>query len=512
MDFRQVLGTSNIRRLKLIEQLYYNRGGLPSEKLMNRLNCSLPILLNDISLINAQKESFTVEKDKGLYSVKLKGDTSIGKLYAEALNNSPEFQIIEELLSERCDNIGALSKRLFLSSSNIQRCLKKIEGVLEIAGIQLCYRPLRLEGQESVIRHFYYRYFIEKQFTLKTVLPNLRDYQLKSIEKFVLEFTRINDLDKKYIFQKRLTYNAFISLWRIKNGHTFAKEELRTDGLVLPKEEAIADFRDMLSKVFHLNLTDEVMRDCLWLSFSDAIVFSKKHREAALRDNPRYSQLFEDHLELTDHFVELLGEESIGEERKLELTTVLLNEIYLYKTNGEFVTILRKNRTIFLEMVKIMHRHAVEKVTEIVQAFVQEHKIYRSEDFITNYVYVLLTDQVDSLELLASQDKTIHLLLLSDLSPTEEAFISTIITQIVYGNFEIHHFEDLWDSTDELVQRILTYDGLITTGPREGIPKDFPLVSMDPYVTPQSIVAIQNLVNELSEQKSATEQLPIPQA
>ena len=190
----------------------------------------------------------------------------------------------------------------------------------------------------------------------------------------------------------------------------------------------------------------------------------------------------------------------------------MLNEIYLYKTNGEFVTILRKNRTIFLEMVKIMHRHAVEKVTEIVQAFVQEHKIYRSEDFITNYVYVLLTDQVDSLELLASQDKTIHLLLLSDLSPTEEAFISTIITQIVYGNFEIHHFEDLWDSTDELVQRILTYDGLITTGPREGIPKDFPLVSMDPYVTPQSIVAIQNLVNELSEQKSATEQLPIPQA
>lgn len=512
MDFRQVLGTSNRRRLKLIELLYYNRGGLPSEKIMSELNCSLPILLNDIGLINEQQESFLVEKDKGLYHVELKDDTSIGQLYAEALRNSPEFQIIEELLYERCDNISALSKMVYLSASNTQRCLKKIETDLEKAGIQLCYRPLRLEGKESVIRHFYYRYFMEKQFTLSTVLPNFKDYQLKSIEKFVLEFIGINDLHKKYIFQKRVAYNVFISLWRIRNGHPFAGEELRTEGLLLPKKETITEFRDMVSNVYHLNLTDELMRDCLWLSFSDAIVFSNEHREAALRDNPRYSQLFDDHLKLTDQFIKLLGEEAFDDERKLELTTVLVNEIYLYETDGEFITILRKNRTIFLEMVKLMHRHAVEKVTDIVQKFVREHEIYRAEDFITNYVYVLLTDQVDSLERLASQDKTIHLLLLSELSPTEEAFISTIITQIVYGNYEIHHYEDLWDSTEKLAQKILTYDGLITTGPREGIPKDFPLVSMDPYVTPQSIVAIQNLVNELSEQKSATADLPIPPA
>ncbi|MGM0168580.1 hypothetical protein IGI39_004335 [Enterococcus sp. AZ135] len=499
MDFRQALGVSNRRRLRLIEILYYNREGTPSEKLTSELGCSLPILLSDISLINAQQEKFfIVEKDKGLYRVKLMEDISIGKLYAEALTSAPEFQLIEQLLYEKYDNIGEVSKSLFLSSSNTQRYLKKVEAPLRQAGIDLCYRPLRLEGKESIIRHFFYRYFLEKQYALRSILPNLKEYQLRSIERFVQEFITINNLYKKHIFQKRLTYNVFISLWRIKNGHDFPKEDLRTDGLLLPKNEAANAFRDMVSEVYQLDLTEDMMRDCLWLSFSDSVVFSKEHLALALDDNPRYRQLFEKHLTLTREFTKLLGG-SIDEERIQELTSVLLNDSYLYDENGEFLTILRKNRTIFLEMVKIMHRHAVEKVTEIAKDFVQKYEIYQNEDFITNYVYLLLTAEVDSLERLASQDKTIHLLLTSDLSPTEEEFIAKVIKQIVYGNFEIGHLGSVWDNDEEVNKKIVTYDGLITTGSREGLPKDFPLVSMDPYVTPQSIVAIQNLVNELSE-------------
>jgi len=501
MDFRQVLGVSNRRRLKLIEILYYNREGTPSENLTSELNCSLPILLSDINLINGQQNKyFLVEKDKGVYRVKLMEDISIGKLYAEALISSPEFQIVEQLLYENYDNIGELSKSLFLSSSNTQRYLKKLEPSLKQAGIYLGYRPLRLEGEEKTIRHFFYRYFLEKNYSLKTILPNLKEYQLRSIEKFVQEFITINGLYKKHIFQKRLTYNVFISLWRIKNGHTYPKEELRKNGLLLPKGEAFNTFRNSVAEIYQLNLTAEIMRDCLWLSYSDAVVFSEKHREYALAENPRYRQLFEKHLTLVKAFMKLMGVPH-DEERVLNLTTVLLNDVYLYDEAGEFLTILRKNRTIFLEMVKIMHQHAVEKVTEISQRFVQKYGIYQDKDFITNYAYLLLTAEVDSLERLVSQDKTLHLLLISDLSPTEEEFISKVITQIVYGNFEIHHFEDSWDGDKELIERILTYDGLITTGSREGLPKEFPLVSMDPYVTPQSIVAIQNLVNELSEKQ-----------
>lgn len=502
MNFRQVLGTSNRRRLQLIELLYYNREGVSSERILKELNCSLPLLLSDIKLINEQQTNFIVEKEKGLYRVKLKKEISIGKVYAEALTNSPEFQIIEQLLYEQCDNILELSKLLFLSFSNTQRFLKKIESNLKDAGIQLHYRPLRLEGKESVVRHFFYRYFLERQYAVRIVLPELKEYQSKTIEEFAKTFTEINGFNKKYIFQKRLTYNLFISLWRIKNDHTYPEEELRTTGLFLPEKEETSDFRDMVSEVFRLQLTDELMRDCLWLSFSDSIVFSDSHRLAALRDNTRYKKMFAFHLKLVEQFLDLTGG-AVDEKEMYDLTTVLLNDVYLYdEKKSEFLTILRNSRGTFLKTVKLMHRHAVEEVTKLVQNFVQENKLFQKADYVTNYVYLLLTGKADSLELLASYDDTIRLLLISDLSPTEEEYISTVITQMVYGNFEIYHYEDLWNESGDVVDKITSYDALITTGSMEELPREFPVVSIEPYVTPQSIVTIQNLVNELPKKKS----------
>ena len=67
MDFRSVLGTSNKRRLALLERLYYRREGWSSDQLLSELNCSLPILLNDIELINDEYPSFQITKTKGIY-------------------------------------------------------------------------------------------------------------------------------------------------------------------------------------------------------------------------------------------------------------------------------------------------------------------------------------------------------------------------------------------------------------------------------------------------------------
>ena len=64
MDFRTILGTSNMRRLLLLELLYYRRDGWSSDQLLSKLNCSLPILLNDIDLIIASTQVFKLLKQK----------------------------------------------------------------------------------------------------------------------------------------------------------------------------------------------------------------------------------------------------------------------------------------------------------------------------------------------------------------------------------------------------------------------------------------------------------------
>lgn len=64
MDFREILGTSSLRRLRLVELLYASQVGLPSDQLLEELDCSLPILLKDIKLINDEQDNFNIENIK----------------------------------------------------------------------------------------------------------------------------------------------------------------------------------------------------------------------------------------------------------------------------------------------------------------------------------------------------------------------------------------------------------------------------------------------------------------
>lgn len=209
MDFRSILSTTNKRRLALLENLYYHREGRSSDHLLSTLNTSLPILLNDIELINEEYPSFQIVKTKGLYYVIDEKKVSLGELYADFLNNCPEFQIIEELLYEECESIPGLSKKLYLSSSNTQRCLKKIEKALWDAGMELCYRPLRIEGNEGEIRDFYYHFYSERQSAFESTLPKLPTEHYQIMEQYVSDFVIENEIHEKYIFQKRQIYNMY---------------------------------------------------------------------------------------------------------------------------------------------------------------------------------------------------------------------------------------------------------------------------------------------------------------
>lgn len=68
------------------------------------------------------------------------------------------------------------------------------------------------------------------------------------------------------------------------------------------------------------------------------------------------------------------------------------------------------------------HYQAVKKVLKISEEFVKYYRIYQEDDFVWNYAYLLITMVPKSLNLLASYDKSLKLLLISELSPTEETF------------------------------------------------------------------------------------------
>lgn len=497
MDFRTILGTSNKRRLLLLEQLYYRRDGWSSDQLLSQLDCSLPILLNDIELINSEHPNFQIAKIKGLYRIILEKPFSLGFLYANFLNTCPEFQIIEELLYEECENITALSRKLYLSSSNTQRYLKKIEQTFAEAGMELCYRPLRLEGDEGEIRNFYYRFYTERQSAFETTLPKLPTSHYNVLEEYVNDFTKLNLIHQKYIFQKRLIYNMYISFWRIKSGHIYPQENLRTKGILLPKGVSYKKLKQVVKEGVGLDLTPEMVRDTLWLTFSDSIVFSNEHRVLTMADNAKYRRLFMLHYSLAEEFDQMLGNRLANKDR-INLATVLSNDFYYCNPQGKYIGVLWRNRSVFLQEVSKVYSRGVQKVRELVERFVTKYHMYQEEDFIQNYMYLLITAEIYSLEWLASQDQQLKVLLLSDLTPTEESFLGKQIYESIYGNYTIIHFEQLIGGAPNLKEELKNYDCLITTGSAEGLPEEYPVVIIDPFLTNQSRTWIQEMISNLS--------------
>lgn len=358
-----------------------------------------------------------------------------------------------------------------------------------------------MEGNEGEIRHFYYRFYSERQVSFESTLPKLPLKHYHIIEQYIQEFVKVNQIHEKYVFQKRLIYNFYISVWRMKNGHEYPKEELRTEGLDLPLNLSYKLLKHSVREGVEMDLTPDMVRDSLWLLFSDSVVFSISHREYAIADNKKYQRLFMQHHELVEAYNKMLGYR-LDKQSQINLATVLSNDFYLHDPQGRYVCLLWRNRTIFLSEVSKVYSRGVERVWELVQEFVDRYGMYQEEDFIRNYVYLLITTEERGLEWLASQEPFLRLLLLSDLTPTEESFLAKQISDTIYGNFLLVHFEKLSGGTPQLHNELKNYDCLITTGSAEGLPEDYPVVVIDPFLTKQSRRWIQDTINELEEKRS----------
>lgn len=499
MNLRDILGMSNFRHLRLIELLYASPTGLPSDQLLEELKCVPSVLLKDIRVINSQEGAFKILKYKGLYQLQIKPHVSINRLYAYTIRQTPEFQIIEELLYEECGNIDDLSRKIFISPTKTQRNLKKIESVLLKAGIMLRYRPLRLEGKESVIRHLYYRFFIEKSDGLNPLYLDLKEFQVESITNLVNQFIEDNLLDSSYISRRRLGYTIYISLWRIKNQHYYPKKELRSH-LKLPEKQTLDSFKQMALEAFRMSISSENIKDCLWLFYSDSVVISETQLLNTLNKRRKYADEYYIHLKLVEEFNYLLNF-SLGIDEKRALTVVLMNEHGLYPSDGKFINILFLQRKIYLEKLSETHFQLVEKVKRIVIDFVNCHKIYQEEDFVWNYVYMLITMVPQSLTLLASCNRPLKILLLSDLPPMAELFLGNQIESQIHGNFEVLFGEEKLTSANISRADLEKYDALISTGSVDRVPEYFPTVVIDPSLMNQDIVRLQQLISELSNRR-----------
>lgn len=110
MNLRGLMKKDNIRRLRIIEMLYFAKEPLSSYQFMDELGCSLPVLLNDLRFLTGDDLPFSINKDKRLYSIEFADNASIDAVYSYMIRSNLEYQIIECLLFEENESIQTTAK------------------------------------------------------------------------------------------------------------------------------------------------------------------------------------------------------------------------------------------------------------------------------------------------------------------------------------------------------------------------------------------------------------------
>lgn len=498
MNIRGLMKKETKRRLKLIEELYYAKGTLSSEYLLGKLKCSLPALISDARFLNGENLPLKITRVNGLYSIDFDYYATIDSVYAYILRSSLEYQVIECLFFERNRGILEGASRLNCSFSNMQRYLKKIKHIMLSWNITVHHRPLRVEGDEAAIRHFYYLFF--KECRLSFANYGFSKEIITCVDQLIRHLLTKNGITNNMTIHFRLMHGFLIGLQRQKQGH-FMGESLFESELSLPSMEKFDYLARLIKRELDMDFSDDHLNECLWPLLSHHLVLTPQQQSHAHRVDSKLADFYESHHYLLEQVSELMAT-SLSEKEMVKTLRLLGNELFCYAPNKESMEILQDTSKTFLRLIDKKYSREIRKLKKIVGAFLQPQ--LRSA-FIPIYISCLITMIDDLLQRLVEADRPINVLLLSDTSTSHERFWQSMFPNFLKGAVQYDYFETPFILQKQLTTLTKQYDLVITNVTMTGLVSACPLIAVNAYPTVRDFERIQHFINHYEPLSSRKE-------
>lgn len=209
------------RQLKIINLITNQNGYITCEKLSQILNCSKRTVQNDIAHINKQNKIIISDT----YGYKINHD-ALSKinvsLYTESVNNT-HIILRRLIMKDKTYDINKLADKLYISTSTLERELKKISSILEEYNLELRRNNgfISIEGNEYYKRRLIMKLIKEETNSTFNTLDNISIYFDQ------LNFTRIRNIVNEtmntygYYVEGNYSFNLYlniiIALFRMKS-------------------------------------------------------------------------------------------------------------------------------------------------------------------------------------------------------------------------------------------------------------------------------------------------------
>ena len=181
------------RSLNILEILYKAKHAVTMKELQEKLNISLKSVLPSLeftkTLLPDNIELTVSEKIVSLHQ----HDTSqpIDSALIEIAKSTIPYQILKHIFYDGDILIAELAEMLFVSESSLRIYIKHMNRTMTFFGLSISFRDVKLLGDETNIRYFFYAYFSEFQELFVSVCADELEYfsgLYKNMRKMQLEY------------------------------------------------------------------------------------------------------------------------------------------------------------------------------------------------------------------------------------------------------------------------------------------------------------------------------------
>lgn len=177
------------RKFQIIEYLFHQDSPVTIGVLAKKNNCSVRTIKYDIEEIKSDLKNISGSIISSTEGIILKVPLHIGIDYFQEkiFERTTAFKFIETLFFYESLTLQEAGKILYTSSSALYRLCDQLKPILKDYGLHLKTTPLKIEGDETIIRNFYTTYFSQRysvdkwpfaDFSLP-ILYQITDYLLK---------------------------------------------------------------------------------------------------------------------------------------------------------------------------------------------------------------------------------------------------------------------------------------------------------------------------------------------
>lgn len=148
-------------------------------------------------------------------------------------------------------------------------------------------------------------------------------------------------------------------------------------------------------------------------------------------------------------------------------------------------------------LLDTFHAHSVHQLRNLVIKFTDEYDLFKSSEFIDNYVYQIIAAVPSCLNGMKQLAKPVNLLIVSSDSKMQESLLSELLRLSIKGNYAIHQINVNQLHNQSYLEVFEEYDVVISTSTFDVPSCKTPIIAVELCPSMHSITKIQQLIDKI---------------